>query len=150
MNGHFSACGIRRFIYFWAHVTSLTCKANVQSIKTCHTWFDIVNFFRLGISHGTKKKMYQCGVMKMAQSCWEQNEWLNRKWESESECRGFKYWCWEEFFTASSLLKSTLLFAICTKTGCSWERCIVWLFIRFNRSRFKRSSINEKRSTVGR
>ena len=29
------------FIY-WAHVTSLTCKANVQSTKTSHTWIDFV------------------------------------------------------------------------------------------------------------
>ena len=29
------------FIY-WAHVTSLACKANVQSTNTYHTWIDIV------------------------------------------------------------------------------------------------------------
>ena len=30
------------FLFYWAHVTSLTCKANVQPTNTSHTWNDIV------------------------------------------------------------------------------------------------------------
>ena len=45
------------FIYS-AHVTSLTCKANVQSINTSHTWIDIVytNHKRKGRFAGTESQ----------------------------------------------------------------------------------------------